>query len=169
MINSALEIFSVCKQLCGWKLMLLTYWMYMYLVLDVAVYWGWSVSYFDWQLSILAFLMVKPEYLVRTRSIPWLLISCRCITMSVDTLATASPGHQQPWYWLCRINVSLSLESKNFSYLYAISVLLIMAENANEFLTFLRINLGLQGLSWIPPGGRVWLTFPCYCCLINDW
>ena len=53
-----------------------------------------------------------PSKLVLTRSIscllmPWLL---------------ASPGHQQPWYWLCRIGRSLSYSRRNFNYLCLISV-----------------------------------------------
>ena len=34
----------------------------------------------------------------------------------------ASPGHQQPWYWLCRIGRSLSYSRRNFNYLCVISV-----------------------------------------------
>ena len=29
----------------------------------------------------------------------------------------ASPGHQQPWYWLCRIGRSLSYSRRNFNYI----------------------------------------------------
>ena len=42
--------------------------------------------------------MRGPSYLCLTRSILWLL---------VPWLLT-SPGHQQPWYWLCRIGRFLS-------------------------------------------------------------
>ena len=34
----------------------------------------------------------------------------------------ASPGHQQPWYWWCRIGRSLSYSRRNFNYLCLISV-----------------------------------------------
>ena len=34
----------------------------------------------------------------------------------------ASPGHQQPWYWLCRIGMSLSYSRRTFNYLCLISV-----------------------------------------------
>ena len=34
----------------------------------------------------------------------------------------ASPGHQQPWYWLCRKDRSLSYPRRNFNYLCYISV-----------------------------------------------
>ena len=33
-----------------------------------------------------------------------------------------SPGHQQPWYWLCRIGRFLSYLKKDFNYLRHISV-----------------------------------------------
>ena len=42
--------------------------------------------------------MLRLEGFVRTTSISWLLMTWRL----------ASPGHQQPWYWLNRINKSLS-------------------------------------------------------------
>ena len=48
-----------------------------------------------------------PRYLGLTRSISWLLM---------PWLLT-SPGHQQPWYWLCRIGRFLSYLRKDFSYL----------------------------------------------------
>ena len=32
------------------------------------------------------------------------------------------PGHQQPWYWLCRIGRSLSYSKRNFNYLCLINV-----------------------------------------------
>ena len=53
-----------------------------------------------------------PSYIGLTRSIslllmPWLL---------------TSPGHQQPWYWLCRIGRFLSYVRKDFNYLRRINV-----------------------------------------------
>ena len=53
-----------------------------------------------------------PSYLDLTRSIslllmPWLL---------------TSPGHQQPWYWLCTIGRFLSYLRKDFNYLRRINV-----------------------------------------------
>ena len=53
-----------------------------------------------------------PSYLGLTRSISWLLM---------PWLLT-SPGHQQPWYWLCRIGRFLSYLRKNFNYLHRINV-----------------------------------------------
>ena len=52
------------------------------------------------------------SYLGLTRSIsrllmPWLL---------------TSPGHQQPWYWLCRVGRFLSYFRKDFKYLRRINV-----------------------------------------------
>ena len=48
-----------------------------------------------------------PSYLSLTRSISWLLM---------PWLLT-SPGHQQPWYWLCRMGRFLSYLRKDFNYL----------------------------------------------------
>ena len=53
-----------------------------------------------------------PNYLGLTRSISWLLM---------PWLLT-SPGHQQPWYWLCRIGRFLSCVRKDFNYLRRIKV-----------------------------------------------
>ena len=53
-----------------------------------------------------------PRYLGLTRSISWLLM---------PWLLT-SPGHQQPWYWLCRIGRFLSYFRKDFNYLRRINV-----------------------------------------------
>ena len=53
-----------------------------------------------------------PSYLGLTRSIWWLLM---------PWLLT-SPGHQQPWYWLCRICRSWSYLRKDFKYMCHINV-----------------------------------------------
>ena len=55
----------------------------------------------------LTLVVLKLEYSGRARSTPWLLM----------TWCLASPGHQQPWYWLCRINKSLPSMMKNFYYI----------------------------------------------------
>ena len=52
------------------------------------------------------------SYLGLTRSISWLLMPW----------LLASPGHQQPWYWLCGIDRSLSYSTRNFNYLCHINV-----------------------------------------------
>ena len=52
------------------------------------------------------------EYSWRNKSISWLLMSWRL----------ASPGHQQPWYWLDRIKVSLSSMGKDFNNICHLSV-----------------------------------------------
>ena len=62
--------------------------------------------------SILTLNVRGPSYLSLTRSISWLLM---------PWLLT-SPGHQQPWYWLCRIGRFLSYLRKDFSYLRRINV-----------------------------------------------
>ena len=53
-----------------------------------------------------------PSYLGLIRSISWLLM---------PWLLT-SPGHQQPWYWLCGICRSWSYLRKDFKYLCGINV-----------------------------------------------
>ena len=88
----------------------------------------------DVQKQILIFLMLKLEHSRQSRSkpgllMPWLL---------------ASPGHQQPWYLLCRINRSLFSMGKNSNYLIFIS--------SNERICkydfmFPKINSTSQGLA----------------------
>ena len=51
-----------------------------------------------------------PSYLGLTRSISWLLLSW----------LLASPGHHQPWYWLCRMGKSYL--RKDFNHLCHINV-----------------------------------------------
>ena len=53
-----------------------------------------------------------PSYLGLTRSISWLLMPW----------LLASPGHQQPWYWLYRMGRSLSYLRKDFNHLCHINV-----------------------------------------------
>ena len=53
-----------------------------------------------------------PCYLSLTRSISWLLMPWLLL----------SPGHQQPWYWLCRIGRSMSCLRKDSNYLCHINV-----------------------------------------------
>ena len=45
------------------------------------------------KLPILTLVVLRPEYVRQAGSIPWLLMSWLPV----------SPGHQQPWYWLCQI------------------------------------------------------------------
>ena len=54
----------------------------------------------------------EPSYLGFISSIPWLLMPW----------LLASPGHQQPWYWLYRIVRSLSYLRKDFNFLYHVIV-----------------------------------------------
>ena len=53
-----------------------------------------------------------PSYLGLTRSISWLLMFW----------LLTSPGHHEPWYWLCRIGRFLSHLRKDFNYLRRINV-----------------------------------------------
>ena len=53
-----------------------------------------------------------PSYLGLTKSISWLLMPW----------PLSSQGHQQPWYWLCRIGRSLSYLREDFIYLCHINV-----------------------------------------------
>ena len=53
-----------------------------------------------------------PSYLGLNRSISWLLMPW----------LLASPGHQQSWYWLCKIRKSWSYTRKDFNYLRHVSV-----------------------------------------------
>ena len=55
--------------------------------------------------TILTFNVRGPSYLGLTRSISWLLLPWLLV----------SPGHQQPWYWLCKIGKSWSYMRKAFS------------------------------------------------------
>ena len=58
-------------------------------------------------LSLSTWLVLWLECSRMTRSIPWLLM----------LWLLRSPGHQQPWYWLFRVNRSLSFMGKDFTYL----------------------------------------------------
>ena len=57
-------------------------------------------------------IILVPSYLGLTKSISWLLMPW----------LLASPGHQQQWYWLCKLSRSLSYMRKDFNYLCHISV-----------------------------------------------
>ena len=67
--------------------------------------------FYSW-LIVLTLNVRGPSYLGLTRSISWLLM---------PWLLT-SPGHQQPWYWLCRIGRFLSYLRKDFNYLCRINL-----------------------------------------------
>ena len=60
---------------------------------------------------LLILLVRRLEYFGWTMSIPWLLMPWRHV----------SPGHHQPWYWLCRINGSLFYMRKKFKNLRHLS------------------------------------------------
>ena len=61
---------------------------------------------------LLTFNMWGRSYLSLTRSISWLLMPW----------LLASPGHQQPWYWLCKKGKSWFHTRKDFNYLWHVSV-----------------------------------------------
>ena len=56
-------------------------------------------------------LVLKLAYSPTTMLIPWLLMPW----------LLARPGHQQPWYWLYRINGSLASTGNDFNYLHRLS------------------------------------------------
>ena len=58
------------------------------------------------------YLVLKLEYSGITRSITWLLMPWLPV----------SPGHQQPWYWTCRINRSLCSVRKDVKHPCHLSV-----------------------------------------------
>ena len=77
-------------------------------------YWQHILVFLWYMLRVIALtLSVRgPSYLGLTRSISWLLM---------PWLLT-SPGHQLPWYWLCRIGRFLSYLRMDFNYLRRINV-----------------------------------------------
>ena len=76
---------------------------------DVVVRWKQSIT---WTYDALTLNVRGPSYLCFTRSISWLLMPWLLM----------SPGHQQQWYWLCRIGRSLSYLRKDFNYQCHINV-----------------------------------------------
>ena len=64
------------------------------------------------QLYNLTLHVLEPSYLGLTRLISWLLMPWR----------RKEPGHQQSWYWLCRISRFLSYLRKDFNYLRHINL-----------------------------------------------
>ena len=81
------------------------------------------------------------SYLGLTRSISWLLM---------PWLLT-SPGHQQPWYRLCRIDRFLSYLRKDLNYQFSYSA------RADCVSCQGRLHHILPGRITIPPG---WITIP---------
>ena len=78
--------------------------------------WLDMMQYIPWNMHTVRALLTLdvwgPSYLGLTRSISWLMM---------PWLLT-SPGHQQPWHWLCRIGRFLSYLMKNLNYLCRINV-----------------------------------------------
>ena len=93
-----------------------------------------SESNFQWYSSVDQTLTLKIRGLshpILTRSISWLLMPW----------LLASPSHQQPWYWLCKLGRSVSAMRKDFNYLCYISV-----EECKYMFIFLLKNLACKEL-----------------------
>ena len=75
------------------------------------ILWGWYNRI--WALHTVTHLVLKLKYSGMIRSMPWVLMPWRHQVL---------PGHQQPWYWLWRINRSLSFMRMNLKYLHHINV-----------------------------------------------
>ena len=104
-----------------------------------------------------------PSYLGLTRSISWLLMPW----------LLSSPGHQQPWCWLCRIGRSLSYLRKDFNYLCHIIVeewhkMEINVFVPSEKFSMLRVNhfimflVMLQQLAYLQISRRMILSANMY-------
>ena len=72
----------------------------------------WLIHYVYNATLLLSLNMWGPSYLILTRSVSWLLMPWLLV----------SPGHQQSWYWLCKIGKSWSYTKKDFNYLWPVSV-----------------------------------------------
>ena len=86
----------------------------------------------------LTLLVLKLEYSGINWSIPWLLM----------TWLLVSPGHQHPWYWKCRIIMSLSSMRKDFnkSVPWMPSQCWEITENGKIFSCLVKIKLTREGL-----------------------
>ena len=71
----------------------------------------------------LTHLVLRPECSLRSRSKPWLLMTWRL----------GSPGHQQPWYWVCKRAIFFH---KKVYKLPLVSQFGQMIQDANIFLCF---------------------------------
>ena len=79
-------------------------------------------------------LVIRIKYSWRTRSIPWLQM----------TWLLASPSHQQSWFWLHKIFLSVSSMRNEFNYLSLFSFEK-MIWHANMFLSVLKTIQQLKG------------------------
>ena len=71
---------------------------------------------------------------VQSRLIPWLLMPW----------LLKQPGHQQPWYWISRINRSLSSTGKDFNYLCHISIVKLQKMELYCFLNKICLQNGIH-------------------------
>ena len=98
------------------------------------------------RLPCVTFLVLKLEHSGRSWSIPWLLMPW----------LLALPGHQQPWYWLNKINKSSTATRKDFYSLCHLNFAR-WKKKYPYFLCFLKTNSAWQGSSpfciffpWVP-------------------
>ena len=92
-------------------------------------------------------LMPGLQYFGKIRSIPWLLMPWQ----------RKEPGHQQPWYWLCRINRSLSSMRQDVNHLHHLSV--DKWQKTQIYSMFLPYNS--TGNKWIK-SSEIWSYTYCY-------
>ena len=98
-------------------------------MLKTMVIWFWIYSYIHIYFEIVLKLHTwAVEYFIQIKSIscllmPWLL---------------ASPGHQQPWYWWCGHDGSVSSLRTNFSYTYLLYVENVIRQTNSSFFNTLR-------------------------------
>ena len=83
-----------------------------------------SITKISWQISFLKFHSNLPEANELTLNVrgPSILGLTRSISWLLMPWLLTSPGHQQPWYWLCKIGRFLSYLRKDFNYLCRINV-----------------------------------------------
>ena len=116
--------------------------------------------------ELTTFLVLTLEYCGRTMSIPWLLMPWLLM----------SPGHQQTWHWLCRVNGSLSSTRRDFNHLCHLS----HEKNQKYIFMFPLNNLGLVGLITMSPyrdwpnDNRAYILWDMYwayllCCGLSGW
>ena len=92
-----------------------------------------KISQDNTTLRELILLVLKLEYSGITRSIPWLLMPW----------LQKEPGHQQPWYWIFRINGSLA-SMRN--YCTACAILLLQNDRNYKYTFNYKINSLWKGL-----------------------
>ena len=113
---------------------------------------------FCWGFNVLTLNMWGPSYPDLTRSLSWLLMSW----------LLASPGHQQPWYWLCKLGRSLSFTWGRISITCAISVRR-KHRNCKYMFMFLLKKIARKELNTDAPSGICKLRIPWHLDFVNVW